>query len=153
MLITINTDASFNWELKIGAYAFWIVCDAGKIMHSGAFKNKVANSAQAEMMSIANALKTLAKSNFSGVTKIIINTDFLHYHGYVRNGNSKRDAAVRVLMQVQSELIKKYSLKKNWLQVRHVKAHAGTDEKRKWVNDWCDEQAKKWLKELVNKKA
>jgi len=152
MLVTINTDASFHSQYKIGAYAFWIVCDAGKIMHAGAFKSKVTNSTEAEIMCVANALSVLHKSSFEGVRKVIINTDCQTYSAFVRNSNRRQSETVAKLVGVKTLLVQKYNLQKGWFDVRHVKAHDGIDEKRKWVNNWCDEQAKYWLKEMVNKK-
>ena len=32
------------------------------------------------------------------------------------------------------------------IEFRHVKAHNGTSDKRSFVNDWCDKNAKKSIK-------
>ena len=70
MIVTINTDASFHPEYSIGAYAFWIVCNQGKIVRSGELK-KAENSTDAEIRCIANALHCLKRSHFTGISKIV----------------------------------------------------------------------------------
>jgi len=47
--ITINTDASFCQQTKVGAYAFYIVCDLFRIKKAGVFKQNPANPMDAEM--------------------------------------------------------------------------------------------------------
>lgn len=36
--------------------------------------------------------------------------------------------------------------KKNKFKYRHVKAHTSIKDSRTWVNNWCDKEAKKWMK-------
>jgi len=74
MTITINTDASYHPVHKVGAFAFWMVCSEGRIVHSGPLKS-VQNSQDAELQCIANALHTLWKSTFANIEHIYINTD------------------------------------------------------------------------------
>ena len=148
MIVTINTDASFNPDFKVGAYAFWIVCNEGKIMQSGAFKSEVKNPTEAEIKCIVNALNALFKSEFKGVTKVIINTDCLHFHTYQEKRKKAGDES-KEFAKVCQKLITKYSLKRGWIDVRHVKAHSGTDQARKWVNDWCDKAAKIMMRKKV----
>lgn len=35
-------------------------------------------------------------------------------------------------------------------ELRHVKAHSKVNDARSWVNDWCDKEAKKWMRKLVS---
>src|SRR5690554_1870512 len=74
MWVTINTDASYHPIHKVGAYAFWIVSNQGRIMKSGPLR-EARNSCDAEAKCIANALHTLLKSDWVGVTRVLINTD------------------------------------------------------------------------------
>jgi ribonuclease HI len=148
MIVTINTDASYHPQFKVGAYAFWIVCNDGKILRSGVFKNEVKNSTEAEIKCIVNALHTLFESDLKGVTKVIINTDCKYFHDYQRKGKN-RSVEARQYIKVCTEMVKKYGLRSGWIEVRHVKAHNGTDSARKWVNDWCDKAAKKMMREKV----
>jgi len=154
MIVTVNTDASFHIQHKVGAYAFWIVCDQGRIMKSGALKEAV-NPTDAELRCIANALHTLLKSDFVGVKKIIINSDALY--AFEKVGRKKPVGSPgRKVADILRKLKEKYQSEREWTkpmhEFRHVKAHSGTDVARKWVNDWCDKNAKKELKKLLKQK-
>ena len=49
--ITINTDASFDCQKKVGGYAFYIISDVFKIKKSGMFKKQPSTAMDAEMFS------------------------------------------------------------------------------------------------------
>ncbi len=151
MIVTINTDASFHSGFKVGAFAFWIVCDEGRVLHSGAFKEPITNPTQAEIKCIINAVYAVKKQNWVGIKKIIINTDATN--------------AIAILKKDTVE-INKYNLK--WggslrgmynkikvglpeIEFRHVKAHKNTETAKSWVNDWCDKKAKEMLWKQINK--
>lgn len=34
------------------------------------------------------------------------------------------------------------------IEFRHVKAHSGVDDKRSYVNEWCDKEAKRRLRTI-----
>jgi ribonuclease HI len=150
MIVTINTDASFNSQHKIGAYAFWIVCDEGKIMKSGVLKEAL-NPTDAELRCICNALYCLLKSDFKNVRKIIINSDALY--AFCRVGKNSNEVPGRkcssILRQLKEKYYKPSDYHKQIHEFRHVKAHSGTESKRKWVNDWCDKAAKRMMREKV----
>lgn len=150
MNLTINTDASFHPDHKVGGFAFWMVCDTGRHKQSGPL-NSVGNSTEAESMAIANALHVLLNSKVPGVTKIIINTDSKNSITFI-----KKRAKVGTPYKIAYLLIRKLKQKYNVpgglkCEFRHVKAHSGKDDKRSWVNDWCDREAKKEMRKLVSK--
>jgi len=37
-------------------------------------------------------------------------------------------------------------------EFRHVKAHSGKNDARSFVNEWCDKEAKKWMRYSLNLK-
>lgn len=143
MLVTINTDASFCPKTKLGAYAFWIVCNQARIKHSAIFKNKLKNETEAEAMCILNAFHVISKSKITGISKIILNSDAKYFMPFIQ----KRPQLLKQFNKLQTQLVLKYSLKRGWYDFRHVKAHVTTDGARNWVNDWCDTEAKKALKD------
>ena len=49
MIVTINTDASFSIQQKVGGYAFYIVCNRGKILKSGQIKEAEEAEKKAKM--------------------------------------------------------------------------------------------------------
>lgn len=147
MLVTINTDASFHPSYKVGAFAFWIVCNQGRILKSGKLKQTHAPH-DAEGKCIANALFTLLNSDFNGITRIIINTDSMTCIQRMV-GKGKVNTPERSVYNYLKALKKKHGIKHSNIEFRHVKAHQGTDTPRKYVNDWCDKQAKRHMRELV----
>ena len=151
MLVTVNTDASFSPQHKIGAYAFWIVCDQGRIIYSGPLP-EASSSTDAEIRCIINALKALADSKFTNVSKIVINSDALCAFNMIQP-KAKKGTTAKTCFEVLVRLRNKYNHKVDIHEFRHVKAHSGTAEKRKWVNDWCDKTAKKILREKVKTQA
>jgi ribonuclease HI len=160
MLVTINTDASFHHKYKKGAFAFWIVSDRGKWAHCGPLKGECANPTLAELMCIINSLYVLfLKTDWKNINKIIINTDSLNSIMVLENdraGIAKyglHDKYYATYRQRLKHLKKKYSATgyKGIIEFRHVKSHSGTEEARKWVNDWCDRNAKEQLWKLLHK--
>lgn len=154
MLVTINTDASFHPQLKYGAYAFWAISNDFKITKSGLFKSKCTNSHDAEARCIVNALKVVLLAH-KGISKVIINTDsvnsifiFTNDKENIRKylGTSQkmiktvRNAYHDVLNQTKNKVI---------IEFRHVKAHSGINDKRSYVNEWCDLQAKIQLRKKI----
>ena len=153
MLVTINTDASFSQEFKIGSYAFWIVCNSGRFLKSGSFREQVENPTLAEMKCIINALHCLKKQGWTGIDKIIINTDSLNgIHIFKKDKNHILKYRIKYgksLSHKFDQVTKELPL----IEFRHVKAHTTTEKARSWVNDWCDKAAKELLrKEVKNKK-
>lgn len=161
MIVTINTDASFHPVHKVGAYAFWIVCDQGKMMQSGPLKD--ARDAQdAEMKCIVNALYALNKSKFTEVKLIVINTDcqwaIEAIKSKVKHRMGKRKDVVSLCDKIITQLRTKYKIasmkyrKKSFISWRYVPAHTEGTQSRTWVNNWCDTAAKKALWDLINSK-
>lgn len=148
MLVTINTDASHNSDHKIGTFSFWMVSNAGRLFGAGELKGRVDHSTDAEFRSALNALHFLFdKSGWKGITKIIINTDSQSVVEMI-NG-SKTHAWAKDLKKHFNQLKAKHKV---IIEARKVKAHSGIEEKRKWVNNWCDKQAKKILRQSLKSK-
>ena len=150
MLVTINTDASFHPQLKYGAYAFWAVCNDFKITKSGVFKKKCINPDDAEAKCILNALTVILKSH-KGISKIIINTDSLNAIAYLTN-NRNHIRKYRLIGNKGTEFNRLFFslIKKTVIEFRHVKAHSGIDDKRSYVNEWCDAEAKRNMWKKIN---
>ena len=146
MLVTINTDASFHPSLKFGAYAFWAVCNDFKITKSGVFRKKCTNPDDAEAKCIINALKIVLAHK--GISKIIINTDSLNAIAYLTKDTShikKYNLSASKMRQfsLYLDLLKTFNTQ---IEYRHVKAHSGVNDKRSYVNEWCDKEAKRKLR-------
>lgn len=143
--ITINTDASHHHQTKCGGYAFYIVSDLFKIKKSGKFKVNPENSTDAEMYCIINALHTLSIQDLPTVTHLVLNTDCIPCINMIMNPMTQLALKGKGYWDKIIELTeaKNYS-------IRHVKAHVkGHRTKREGANEWCDQEAKKHMREAV----
>ena len=150
MIVTINTDASFHSGFKVGAYAFWIVSNEGRILGSGALKGKCLNPTDAEIKCIINAIFTLKKQAWSNITKIILNTDSTNSIAIL---NKNAEEIKKYKLQWGGSLSGQYNKIKVGLppiEFRHIKAHKTTETAKSWVNDYCDKKAKEMLWKQIN---
>lgn len=148
MLVTINTDASFCPNSNYGAYAFWVVCNEFKITKSGVFKSKCKNPQDAEARCVINALKVVLSAH-TGITKIVVNTDSRDVVAFLGGDKehfktAKSKAKLKHIQEAYREVLSR-SLSRAKIEFRHVKAHSGVKDKRSWVNEWCDLEAKRQL--------
>lgn len=150
MIVTINTDASHSAKYNCASFAFWAVCNQGKIVKSGVFKNDVKGSSYAEFMCVVNALHAvLNHTQWTGIDKIIINTDCLHVVHLINDRKSVLPAK-RKIKDAYNKLLRNKGIE---VVCRHVKAHTTKDDARSWVNRWCDKEAKQYLiRAIQNKK-
>lgn len=148
MIITITTDASFSVENKLGAYAFWISCNGGRICHSGLLKEAV-NVHDCELKAIANAVHAVSIQPFEKITRIVINTDSTSAIGRIKK-HGEAGSPEHYICELMRKLSKKHPASdKPFYSMRHVKAHSGVDVPRKYVNAWCDKEARRVLRAAV----
>lgn len=139
MIATINTDASFCPQNKIGTYAYWIRCGNGKWIRSGKLGGTVRTPQEAEIKCIIKALTFFRKIAAFDCLSFIINTDCAAALGII----NKRQVSPKYL-NLYSDLMRVMPPK---IQARHVKAHKRIVDTRTFVNHWCDRQAKLQLQE------
>lgn len=157
MLVTINTDASFNRKHKLGAYAYWISCDDGKFQHAGVLKGTIERPEEAEFKCIINAVYTVSTLKLNTpIHRIIINTDCLNVIHLAKQDLPKIQEYKLAgwglpLYESLVSIVTKAGYTDIPIDFKHVKAHTTTETKRAWVNNWCDEQAKKALKKFITK--
>lgn len=155
MLVTINTDASYHTKKKWGGYAFWAISNDFKITKSGLFRFKCKSSDDAEIKCIINSLKTVLYSH-ENIHKVIINTDSLNAIGVLTKDNNHIRKYVRLYVDQYKNLQSIYdkiihgSKNNVTIEFRHVKAHTGVNDKRSFVNEWCDNEAKKHMWNKIN---
>jgi ribonuclease HI len=162
LTITINTDASFHPKHKVGAFAFWIVWDGGRMVQSGPLRN-VQSSLDAELQAIGNALYAVLKSEIIGIKHIYVNTD-CKFGIEAINKKRKVWEAPETVPKIRS-IIQKLKGKNRWsmemakgtrfkdfISFRYVKAHTTGSSPRSWVNNKMDEMAKAALWKCINNK-
>lgn len=158
-LLTINTDASHAPNTTFGAYAFWIVTDEGKIQKAGELKGETLTSVHAEMKSICNAIHAFKYSKFRGIKKVVVNSDCQNVINCFQFKQLKMDAKLKEIfnetrfLMMECCIIQGLSIRKvdEFFVFKHVKAHNGKKDSRSFVNDWCDKNAKLYLKKLISK--
>jgi len=149
--ITINTDASYDPQYNLGSYAFWIVCDGQRIIKAGILK-KVSDSNDAEIQAIANALVTVFKSDFKGITGVYVNTKAF---AYVNGAMAARPliGPAKVCYDTLQLIKQKYRIRRNkFYEIRQVNAHTGHQDlrsTRQYVNDYCDRTARQVLRDAI----
>jgi len=152
MIVTINTDASFNPQYKLGGYAYWMVGNDKRLKKGGLLKS-CSNNIEAEVKAIANALYRLIKTDFKVVTLLIVNTDCENGINLITGKTETKNQNIKDTITAIREYILKLKLIHNigksdfeYVEFRHVKAHTKATDKRSYVNDWCDKEAKYFIK-------
>lgn len=154
MIVTVNTDASFSKLYQRGTFAFWIVSDTGRLFGSGLLKNECERPEIAEFQCLINAVHRLIRARWSGITRIIINTDCKNVIHLVQR--DRKEIRRYKLGPWGNDLLIKFEnmvhqpyLNGIKIECRHVRSHVSTKSKRQWVNDWCDKEAKRHLHEFL----
>ena len=137
--ITVNTDASYCHKTKVGGWAMWIRGDDFVYKMSGAFKDYVLSSAEAELKAVKKALYVLEK-NLHDYDVLIINTDC--------EGNINKIKRLVELREYEKKLNDRIgsTIRPRSVRVRHVKAHTKVRSARGWINKWCDSNARKEMR-------
>jgi hypothetical protein len=73
----------------------------------------------------------------------LIKNDKDHIKRYIGN-NIKRWKHIRI---AYNDVLNKQ--KNIFIEFRHVNAHSNVNDKRSYVNEWCDSEAKKELRRLI----
>ena len=151
MLVTINTDASFYPLQKIGGYAIWIASNKGRVKYAAGFKNTLHTQHDAEFKAIINALYLLKKQRWT-ITEIYINTDSQTVIDTIENEGAfkKMPQYGKDNYQAYLSIIKELGVK--YVSLRHVKGHLHTKTARHFVNQWCDDNARKHARKLLKDK-
>ena len=152
--ITICTDASYDPELKIGAWACYIRSDDKIIKVGKVIKKNVSNSTEAERVGVANALWLAGQALDISKHRLVLYCDNLAALHPVRPSSktgAKRQAAKQQLEFYQKN-IEPYLQKALTYDARHVKGHLERTARhrmktRHHLNDWCDKEARGLLQE------
>lgn len=142
--ITINTDAGFYPHDKVGSFAYWIVGEEFRLKGSGMLKGEIKCPTEAETKAICNAVYVLTKSgaDLRGVSNIYINRDNIRAV-HTRFGKPCQKK-LRSLLQSLKKLCREHKMPE--VHYRHVKAHSNKNDKRSYVNKWCDSECTRQLR-------
>ena len=150
--ITICTDASYDPQLGIGAWACYIRSGDKIIKLGKVIKEDVTNSTEAERVGVANALWLASRAFDISECRIVLYCDNLAALNPVRPSTKtgqKRQAAKKQLEFYQKN-IEPFLQKALTYDARHVKGHLERTARhrmkaRHHLNDWCDKEARELL--------
>lgn len=158
MTITVNTDASFSENRKIGSYAYQIIGFNFTEKKSGPIPSRCWDSTEAEAKCIFNAIYFIANNTFlmQEVKRIIVNTDSLNAIHLFRNdyeniGKFNLNKPHLTYQKRRMNQWLKTRLAGKIVEFRHVKSHTGEQNSRSVANGWCDNAAKIELGIMLNK--
>lgn len=153
-IITVCSDASMSTKLKIATWACYIRTPDLTIKLGGVFKEYSSGSYWAETRGIANALSIL-NSQVKNLEKYKIilycdNNVALIEPRIKNTPASKHHKASLEKRKFYDDHIKSILLKAREYETRHVKGHLpehkwDTGSKRNFMNNWCDEEAKRYM--------
>lgn len=133
---TVLTDASWCPHEKVAGWAVWIVCNNERYKRYDAFFEKVASAREAEIKAIINGCY---------IAKRVFAPD--HYHVVSDCVDAMRALqGVGVTKEWQEKLLSIVGTAK--VTFKHVKAHSNVQDKRSYVNNWCDFNAKMAMRSL-----
>lgn len=135
--VTINVDASYDHEYKVGGYAFTICFEKRRYRSKGIIEiDKCKSPEEAEMFGIWQAIAYLQQMNPLPLSKwFIINCDC---KGAMRRIESPAqvDKAGQIINRIYISTINILSSSRN--EFRHVKGHTNNRMARNRANNWCD---------------
>lgn len=139
---TVITDASYDWNHRVGGWAAWIRYDGdrGPLCRSGVIKGRPPNSTHAEVMAALNGI--WLATTFSGASSILLQTDCMAVLHLVDKTTRAPD-----LLKLWNEAFTLPALNGLTITARHVKGHGRVHDARTYVNDWCDKYAKQHMRE------
>lgn len=137
---TVLTDASWCPHEKVGGWAVWIVMNGERFKRFDAFFEKLESAKEAEIKAILNGLY-IAKRVFAPEAYHVV-SDCVHAMKELQGTGATQEWRNKML-EITGESKVTY---------KHVKAHTSNDDKRSYVNNWCDFQAKMAMRSLRTRK-
>jgi len=146
--LTVFADASFDHRSGIAAFAGWFR-SAGSIHKiSKVSERRFASSNEAELVALgATVLVALRRQrSFSDGDFVVAKSDCTYAVEHLKSSTGGTTEAERRIVTRVHEILKDNGLR---FYVRHVKGHTTLTEPRFYVNRWCDEEARRLMREAV----
>ena len=142
--LTISCDASFHPKLKKGGYAFWISHYQGSIKRSGTFHEPLLDATEAEIKAVCNAFHFI-ESKFGRTIKLVfVNCDNATVRSIIKG--KKFSNRYKAVSKTLTKYVRKYEL----VIAKHINGHRPGYNSRQYVNNWCDEHSRNYLKRSKN---
>lgn len=148
--VTVFTDASFCPDTKSAGGAFWARGEIERLSSSFPIL-EVKQAHEAEIVTACKAILQMgADENFGALLKLgkrirlVLVVDCLA----VQDAFEGRLRGMADIIRTHIEQVEAMRNRHGFLlKINHVKAHKGTGSPRQWVNNWCDKEAKRQMRE------
>ena len=142
--VTVFTDASYCPSTGAAGWAVWMKHQGDTHRYSGIPKNPVKNPSHAEMVAAVYGI-SLAIKNYPDARTVHLVTDLLRTVEILRgHARAKMDYEITAYNYVY-RMAKEHNVH---ISCKHVKAHVTQGERRNYVNNWCDQEAKKQMRKM-----
>lgn len=141
-------DASFDHRSGIAAFAGWFRKAGNVHKISKVSERRFRSSNEAELVALcATVLVALRhQRTFSDGDYVVAKSDCTYAVEQLKNHAGGTTDAERRMVERVHETLKAHRLR---VYVRHVKGHTTLTEPRFYVNRWCDEEARRLMREAV----
>ena len=146
--LTVFADASFDHRSGIAAFAGWF--RAAERVHkiSKVSERRFASSNEAELVALcATVLVALRRQrSFGDGDFVVAKSDCTYAVEHLKNRNGGTTETERRMVARVHDRLNAHGLR---FYVRHVKGHTTLSEPRFYVNRWCDEEARRLMRQAV----
>lgn len=144
--VTIFTDASFCAKTHAAGWAAWIKHQGKTMKFGGTPVSYIINSNHAEFVAAVNGI-FLAIKYVPEVKTLHLVSDCDRVVMAIGAGRSPSVALVeeRKICDFIFELVNEHKVT---IKSRHVRAHVRKGDRRNYVNNWCDAEAKRHMRHM-----
>jgi ribonuclease HI len=146
--LTVFADASFDHKSGIATFAGWFRTADSIHRISKVSERRFRSSNEAELAALcATVLVALGRQRSFGEGDFVVaKSDCTYAVEQLKNSTGGTTETERRLVTRVHDILKTRGLR---FYVRHVKGHTTLTEPRFYVNRWCDEEARRLLREAV----
>ena len=143
--ITVFSDASFDHITKASGYAYWYRDDFGHIHRgSGGHAELVETSGEAETVALAIAIVSAIRTLQHEPGYIIsLQGDCLHAISTIQGLTAKPSPVAKAFADWARKACEDHGLT---IRPKHIRAHTGLDDRRSYVNTFCDEASRRRMR-------
>lgn len=146
--LTVFADASFDHRSGIAAFAGWFRTAASIHKISKVSERRFRSSNEAELVALCAAVLVALRrqQSFGEGDFVVAKSDCTYAVEHLKNPTGGTTETERRMVVRVHTILKAQGLR---FYVRHVKGHTALAEPRFYVNRWCDEEARRLLREAV----
>lgn len=149
--LTINTDASYNDKTGAAGFAYWIVADIPNQERPSRFfgvgRGRQADVNESELTAILRAVRRVkAERVWRYADRIVFNTDSMKAIELLSRLKKRVPLGSHTPKRLRAVANAVWDIVKEWkksVDFRHVRAHTDKDDKRSYVNRWCDVESRR----------